>query len=379
MRPARRAAWLLAAVLLAPGASWVCAAQPEISLQQVFQGVRFQRPLALLQAPGADAWYVVEQRGMVWRMADAGHRKTLFADIRARVDDGPNEAGLLGMAFHPDYPQTPLVYLSYTRPGSPLRSIIAEFRLGDRTQRLDPDSERVLLALDQPYGNHNGGQIAFGPDGDLYIGFGDGGAGGDPHGNGQNTGTLLGALLRIAVHPDGRYTIPPDNPFAAGGGRPELFAWGLRNPWRWSFDRATGDLWLGDVGQDRWEEIDRVVRGGNYGWNIREGAHCYDAEQCRTRGLIDPVAEYSHAEGCSVTGGYVYRGERLPRLQGTYIYGDYCSGRIWGLSADAPGPKAARLLLDSGRRIASFGQGHDGELYVVDHGGAIYRLASPSR
>jgi glucose/arabinose dehydrogenase len=182
-------------------------------------------------------------------------------------------------------------------------------------------------------------------------------------------------MLRLDVDGGQPYAIPPDNPFANGGGRPEIFAWGLRNPWRWSFDREMGELWVGDVGQNRWEEIDVVRRGGNYGWNIREGAHCYGESPCRTEGLIDPVVEYGHGQGCSVTGGYVYRGERIPDLRGTYVYGDYCSGRIWGAPSEEPGNGTARLLLETDLSIASFGEGLDGELYVIDHDdGGIYRL-----
>jgi len=236
--------------------------------------------------------------------------------------------------------------------------------------------------VDQPFLNHNGGQIAFGPDGLLYVGLGDGGSGGDPLGHAQDTSTLLGSILRIDVDRGTPYAVPPDNPFAAGGGRPEIFAWGLRNPWRWSFDRETGELWCGDVGQNRWEEVDRIRRGGNYGWNVREGAHCFASAECDSAGLIEPVAEYSHDEGCSITGGYVYRGATLPQISGAYVYGDFCSGRIWGLFSAGGGALAPRLLAESGLQISSFAEDHDGELYVVDYGGGIHRLASapePSR
>ncbi len=242
-------------------------------------------------------------------------------------------------------------------------------------QTLDPTSEQIILSVDQPFGNHNGGGIAFGNDGYLYIGFGDGGSGGDPLGNGQNTNTLLGAFLRIDVDGSAPYTIPPDNPFAAGGGRPEIYAYGFRNPWRWSFDRGTGDLWAGDVGQGLWEEVDRVALGGNYGWDIMEGSQCYNAASCDSAGMLPPIAEYSHAEGCSVTGGYVYRGADIPQLEGTYVYGDYCSGRIWGVFYNPAGGPFSQVLLDSGRVISSFAEGHDGELYLLDYTqGSIYRL-----
>ena len=372
----------------------VAAEGTPVKLERAFSGLRFQRPVALLQAPGEAArWFVVEQPGVV-RVFDGdamGKPPAVFVDIRDRVDDGPNEAGLLGMAFHPDFADNRQVFLSYTAPGRPLVSRVSRFTSADDGRTLDRGSERILITLDQPFGNHNGGHVAFGPDGYLYAGYGDGGAGGDPHGNGQNTQTLLGAMLRIDVDlpspkrslgfaqaGGGRpYAVPPDNPFAASpGGRPEIFAWGLRNPWRFSFDRATGELWVADVGQGLWEEVHRVVRGGNYGWNIREGAHCYGARSCDTSGLVDPVVEYSHAQGCSITGGYRYRGRAIPALTGVYVYGDYCSGRIWGLYLDGAGGPESRWLLDTSLSISSFGEGNDGELYVLDHrGGGIYRLA----
>jgi len=350
-----------------------------IALERAFPNLSFSRPVALLQAPGDfERWFVVEQGGrvLVFDNDPQASRASVFIDISDRVDDGPSEAGLLGMVFHPDFENNRQVFLSYTRTGNPLISHISRFSSPDDGKTLDPASETVILTLDQPFGNHNGGGIGFGPDDYLYIGFGDGGSGGDPQGNGQNTATLLGAILRIDVDQAPPYAIPPDNPFAQGGGRGEIYAWGFRNPWRWSFDRLTGELWVGDVGQNQWEEIDRVERGGNYGWNIREGAHCFNADSCDTTGLIDPVAEYSHSEGCSVTGGYVYRGAAIPNLQGLYLYGDFCSGRIWGLASGNAGA-VPRVFLDTGISIASFAEGLDGEVYVLDHsGGGLYRLVS---
>jgi len=347
-----------------------------IGLDRVFSAIPFDEPLAMLQAPGdAGRWYVVEKAGRVQVLdnrPDAA-RSEVFADIRARVQARHSESGLLGMAFHPDFARNGQVFLSYTTHGAPLVSRVSRFLSRDGGRTLDPGTETVLLELPQPYANHNGGQIGFGPDGFLYIGLGDGGAGGDPHGHGQDVDTLLGAMLRIDVDKGQPYAIPPDNLFAGGGGRPEIYAWGLRNPWRWSFDRATGELWVGDVGQNAWEEIDKVVRGGNYGWAIREGAHCYGASRCRTVGLVDPVAEYGHDQGCSVTGGHVYRGKAIPALQGAYLYGDFCSGRIWAL-CQGKGPP--RLLMNTGLNIASFAEGLDGEVYVLEFGekGAVYRL-----
>lgn len=346
-----------------------------IVLTQIFENEPLSRPLAFIAGP-TNGSYVVEQSGRILRLHD-GRPAAVFVDISGRVENDPNEAGLLGMAFDPAFTANSRVYLSYTRTeANTLQSVISRFVSRDDGLTLDTDSEQILLTLDQPYSNHNGGQIAFGPEGHLYIGFGDGGSGGDPDDNGQNIDTLLGAMLRIDVSGNGAYTIPADNPFARGNGRAEIYAWGLRNPWRWSFDRQTGDLWLADVGQNKWEEINRIQLGGNYGWNIREGAHCYNASQCDSSGLIDPVAEYANGSDCSVTGGYVYRGTAITGLNGVYLYGDYCSGKIWGLFPDGNGGLENRLLLDTSLRISSFAEGNDGELYVVHHGGSggIYRI-----
>lgn len=337
-------------------------------------------PLAMYMAPGVDShWYVVQQTGQVRRFANNPSVSSLstFIDIDDdRLVDG-GERGLLGMAFHPDYATNGYVYLSYTSPG--LVSRISRFQLDGTGQALDPASEQIILSLAQPYSNHNGGQIAFSPtDGNrLYIGFGDGGSGGDPDGHGQNTNTLLGAMLRIDVGDgsSGSYTIPTDNPFASGGGAPEIFAWGLRNPWRWSFDRTTGDLWVGDVGQGEYEEIDIVTRGNNYGWNIMEGLHCYrPSSNCDQSGLTLPVAEYNHSQGRSVTGGYRYRGSEIGFLQGQYLYGDYVSGRIWGLQETTPDQYTSTELLDTSLNIASFAEDHAGELYIIHLGGGIRKI-----
>ncbi len=353
-------------------------------LSQPFPELSFSRPVAMLQAPGdRERFYVVEKAGRVLVfVADRGTREgeAFFEDRNGHVDAGPNEAGLLGMAFDPDHARNGRVYLSYTRDGAPLVSVVSRFEV--HADRIDESTETVLLSVEQPYRNHNGGQIAFGPDGYLYVGLGDGGAGGDPHGNGQNTRTLLGAMLRIDVRgPATGYAIPPGNPFATsgacaeGGGCPEIFAWGLRNPWRWSFDRDTGELWVADVGQGTWEEVNRVVAGGNYGWAAREGAHCYrDSPLCGAPGLRDPVLEYDHSEGISVTGGYVYRGQRLPALRGHYVYGDYGSGRIWALDTRVEGA-APVLMFESGLAISSFAEDHEGEIYVLDYAdGRVFKL-----
>jgi glucose/arabinose dehydrogenase len=368
----------LAAICLLWELGAACAQAGGVVLQPLFSGRGFAQPVALLQAPhDTPYWYVVEKGGRVLRVDGEGSaaQTALFINLSKRVDAGPMEAGLLGMAFHPDFTRNGLVFLSYTR-GAPLTSVLSRFRSRDGGLTLDPASEKVLLEVPQPYSNHNGGQIAFGPDGYLYFGLGDGGAGGDPHGNGQNPNTLLGAMLRLDVNGTSPYAIPPDNPFARGGGRPEIYAWGLRNPWRWSFDRKSGELWVGDVGQDAWEEIDHVRAGDNLGWNRWEGSHCYRPGMCRSNGVVMPLAEYSHKLGCSVTGGYVYRGKSIPELDGHYIYGDFCSGKIWELDSGniQAGP---RILLLSGKRIASFAEDRNGELYLLDFAsGRIFRLVA---
>jgi uncharacterized repeat protein (TIGR03806 family) len=369
------------------------ATQATLALQRVFPNLSFTAPVLLLQSPNSSArWYVVEQAGRV-RVFDndpAVPASTLFIDIATRVRSG-GEMGLLGLAFHPQYPVDPRVYLSYTTGSPQLVSRISEFRSNDGGQTLDPGSERILLTVNQPETNHNGGHIAFGPDGFLYIGFGDGGSGGDPFGsigNGQNLQTVLGKLLRIDIGGDTgavRYRIPPGNPYAGnppcstGSGAqscPEIYAIGLRNPWRWSFDRGSGELWLGDVGQNAWEEINRIDVGGNYGWRCREGAHPFNSNCGPASNLIDPVAEYGRTVGQSVTGGYVYRGNAIPPLAGRYVFGDFVSGRIWHIARDTPPTLVVSGGFDSGLQIASFGQGADGEIYVVHYGGTLHRLVA---
>lgn len=356
-------------------------AGPVIKLQRMFADIPMDNIVWLTQAPGQDqVWYVVEKAGRVLRLerdSTDGYRSNVFVDITGRVNAGPNEAGLLGMAFDPHYATNGLVYLSYTGDESGLVSYLSRFQVTDSGNRLSANSEKRLLQVAQPYSNHNGGHIAFGRDGFLYFGLGDGGAGGDPRGNGQNTQTLLGALLRIDVHGADPYAIPSSNPFAQNDrGRKEIYAWGLRNPWRWSFDRTTGDLWLADVGQNAWEEVNIITQPGNFGWNGKEGKHCYESATCNNPAFIDPVIEYSHEQGCSVTGGYVYRGSAIAKLQGVYIYGDFCSGTIWGAKGNADGGYSASVLLESGLNIASFAEGNDGEIYVLHIRGDIYRISA---
>lgn len=364
-------------------------APPALGVQRVFPNLVFAAPVAMLQAPGDGArWFVVEQAGRVRVFAnEAGVAAAqTFADISARVAAG-GEMGLLGMAFHPRFPADPRVFLSYTNDDAGRVSRISEFRLG-LNGNLDPASERVLMTIGQPESNHNGGQIAFGPDGYLYAGFGDGGGGNDRHGsigNGQLMTTLLGKMLRIDVSPASGYAIPPGNVFPAtnpqcgtnGTGTqncPEIFASGFRNPWRWSFDRRTGELWVGDVGQNALEEIDRVGRGGNYGWRCFEGTRATGFACGSAPDLQPPIAEYGRSAGRSVTGGYVYRGGAIPGLVGRYVFGDYVTGRIWHIAGDTRPTAVVAEGFASGLNISSFGEGNDGELYVVHHGGQLYRL-----
>ncbi|MGE3667252.1 MAG: PQQ-dependent sugar dehydrogenase, partial [Steroidobacteraceae bacterium] len=372
-------------------------AQPTstLAVARAFANLSFASPLALLQAPNdASRWFVVQQGGIVRVFNNVANVATAsnFVDISARVESG-GELGLLGMAFHPDFPTDPRVFLSYTTtdPG-PLTSRISSFNLASGGTTLDANSEQVLLTVVQPESNHNGGNIAFGPDGFLYIGFGDGGSGGDPHGpigNGQNLQTVLGKMLRIDVGGPSAtgYTIPPTNPYVASGGScasgntaspqcREIYAFGFRNPWRWSFDVPTQALWVGDVGQNQWEEVDRVVLGGNYGWRCREGAHDFNLTCGNQPSRLDPVAEYDHGSGSSITGGYVYRGTAIPALVGRYVFGDL-NGGLWHIAADTAPTLRVTLAggVDTGRTIASFGQGVDGELYIVDIGnGGLYRI-----
>lgn len=351
-----------------------------VQLEAAFGGLRFDQPVALVQAPGETSrWFIAEQDGTVRvvERASGRYRLQLAIDLRARVIAG-GEMGLLGIAFHPAYPGRPEVFLSYTGsgPDQKLRSIVSRFRIDPSTGRIDPLSEEGVLTVAQPYQNHNGGQITFGPDGYLYMGLGDGGGAGDPHGHAQNLNTLLGAFLRLDVDSARPYAIPADNPFVAGGGLPEIYAYGLRNPWRWSFDRETGALWAGDVGQNAWEEIDLIVKGGNYGWNIMEGRHCFRSRPCRRTGLIDPIAEYSHQDGYSVIGGYVYRGQALPGLRGRYLFGDFGSGKFWTLREERRrGWVMETLFSDTGLQITSFAEDAVGELYLLAYNGTVYRLA----
>ncbi|MFZ0391143.1 MAG: PQQ-dependent sugar dehydrogenase [Calditrichia bacterium] len=357
----------------------------QYSLQNAFPNLSFSQPLEL-QHPGdgTDRLFVVEKTGriQVFLNDSSTTHKQLFLDISSRVNSSGSEEGLLGLAFHPQYQSNGYFYVDYTA-SNPRRSVISRFTVSTANpDSADENSELVLLEVNQPYSNHNGGKIAFGPDNYLYISLGDGGSAGDPDGNGQNPNTLLGSILRIDVdNPAGslNYGIPPDNPFVnSTGGRDEVFAYGLRNPWRFSFDPATGMLWAGDVGQSQWEEVDIIQNGGNYGWNVMEGFHCYGSSSCDTTGLTLPVREYGHnsSGGISITGGYVYRGSRVPQLQGKYVYGDYGSGRLWALTLQPGQDTSNVLLLNSSLNISSFGIDEENELYLTAFNGNIYRFKS---
>ncbi|MBX9603355.1 MAG: PQQ-dependent sugar dehydrogenase [Bryobacteraceae bacterium] len=334
-----------------------------------------------IQSPGdgSGRLMLVQMRGQIWIRRNDAVLDTPFLDITTRTAPG-GERGLLGMAFPPDFARKQYFYVNYTD----LRgdTVVSRFRVSvSNRDAADASSEQILLTIDQPFANHNGGQLQFGPDGFLYIGTGDGGSGGDPQNNGQRTDTLLGKMLRIDVESDlAQYRVPPSNPFVGNASyRPEIWATGLRNPWRYAFDRATGDLWTSDVGQNRAEEVNfqpASSRGGeNYGWRLMEGLQCFVAG-CNTAGLTMPVLEYGRGLGCSVSGGYVYRGARYPGLRGMYLYSDFCSGRVWGVRREGAA-WVNRELLNSGRTIATFGQDQDGELFTADfNSGVLFRIES---
>lgn len=369
-----------------------------LTLQPVFGGRQFNQPVAMTQAPDdADTWFVAERAGRIYRLAATSSDSGLFADLSDRVNASFTESGLLSFTFHPDYSHNHYIYVTYTATGNPLVSRLSRFTVADDGSAIEKDSEQIVLSLDNLYDKHNITQVGFGPDGFLYVGFGDGHEGeSDPLAHGQNTNTLMAAILRIDVNKGSPYSIPQDNPFANGsGGKPELFAWGFRNPWRWSFDRHTGELWVGDVGEYHWEEVDLVKNGGNYGWPIREGSHCLGSRvdcikkwlclwDCPDANLQSPMVDYSHDEGCAVIGGYVYRGQALPDLAGAYLFSDACSATIWALSQTTKGYRRNVLYkVDEQKRAGgfltvSFAQGNNGDLYVIYYNGGIYKLVASS-
>lgn len=352
----------------------------KLNIAEAYPNLKFERPLYFTVAgDGSGDAYVVEQTGKIKVFSDSADAADagVFLDLSGKVSTDGNEKGLLGLAFHPDYKNNGYLYVDYTDSKG---TVIARYtRRADNPKEADTASEQVLLTFPQPYANHNGGQLVFGPDGYLYIGTGDGGSGGDPQNNAQNASSYLGKILRIDVdHPSGgkAYGIPEDNPYAGNvkGQLEEIYALGMRNPWRFSFD-ANGTFWVADVGQDTMEEIDQVISGGNYGWSVMEGTLPYkDVPGADTAAMIPPIWEYRHDQGESVTGGYVYAGSAIPDLKGRYIYGDFISGRIWALWLDADGNAQNELLLESGLRISSFGLDADGGLRIVDLGGKVYRL-----
>ena len=359
-------------------------ALPGLLLKPVFTQLTFEQPVFLTHAgDGTNRIFIVEKKGIIKVLQnnpDAAEAK-IFLDIESRVNSSKSESGLLGLAFHPNFTENGLFYVYYNYGN--LYSRIAEFRVTSNPDSADENSERSLLVLQQPYSNHNGGMVSFGPDGYLYIGLGDGGSGGDPDGNGQNPKTLLGTILRIDVNASSgnfNYGIPPDNPFAGNqdGLREEIWAYGLRNPWRFSFDNLTGLLYAADVGQNKYEEVDIIVKGGNYGWKIMEGFHCFSPSSgCDTTGLIMPIHEYDHNEGYSITGGYVYRGSNpgLSDLQGAYIYGDYVTKKIWALRYNGTAVMDNVLLLTCPSSISSFGEDENKEIYVIGYNdGKIYMI-----
>lgn len=352
-----------------------------VEVERVFPDLSFEEMTNLIQPDDTgDLIFATEQAGVIYSFSSSNPQQAdVFLDITDRVNRGGNEEGLLGLVFDPDYLGNGYFYVYYSAT-EPTRSVLSRFGLDqENTDVADAESEVIIMEVEQPYANHNAGQLAFGPDGYLYIALGDGGSAGDPLGNGQNLTTLLGSILRIDVSGlsgPGDYEIPADNPFVGiEGAREEIWAYGFRNPWRFSFDLETGLLWAGDVGQNSWEEIDVVTKGANYGWNIMEGSQCYfPATGCNQSGLTLPVIEYDHSQGCSVTGGYVYRGDQIASLRGYYIYGDYCSGNIWALAYDGSVVTDNVLLVDSGLSITSFGEDLAGNLYILDRQGGIYTL-----
>jgi glucose/arabinose dehydrogenase len=343
-----------------------------------FPALTFRRPVDLQQPNDqTERLFVVEQEGIISVFSrNAPAAKKTFLDIAARVDDAGNEEGLLGLAFHPQYKTNGFFFVNYTA-ANPERTVISRFKVSSDPDKADAATELVIMTFAQPYSNHNGGQLAFGPDGYLYIAIGDGGSGGDPHNHGQDLTTLLGSIARIDVSTteSSTYSIPSDNPFKGNtsGYKEEIYAYGLRNPWRLSFDAETGKLWTGDVGQNGYEEIDIIEKGGNYGWKLMEGKHCY-VSNCQQTGLKLPVWEYPRSQGVSVTGGFVYRGSLLPSLEGEYIYADYGSQKVWALDATDISSPVNRELVTANFPIASFGVDVNNELYLCGFDGKIHRL-----
>ena len=370
--------FMLAAIIISCTESTL----PQYSLQNAFPNLTFSSPLDLQNAgDGTDRIFVVERAGVIYVFENSPNvtLKKKFLDITDSVSSG-GEMGLLGLAFHPNYESNGYFYVNYTKSLPYRRTLIVRFKVSSTNpDSADRSTSTILMEISQPYSNHNGGQLAFGPDGYLYIALGDGGSGGDPQDNGQNKSTWLGKLLRINVDQTQgslKYAIPPDNPFAGNiqGYKEEIYAYGLRNPWRFSFDFPTGRLWCADVGQNTLEEIDLIVNGGNYGWRCYEGTLPYNLSGCNATNYLFPIFEYPRSEGNSVTGGYVYRGPNVPGIYGKYVYGDYVSRKIWALTYDGINPPVNQLLLTAAGSITSFGVDMNNELYVVSFDSRIYRF-----
>lgn len=365
---------LLTMLMSASKSSTSSPSEQAVRLEDAFPGLTFEQPVEFTHAgDGSNRLFVIEQPGRIRVFANDPAVKSagIYLDLTAKVASG-GEMGLLGLAFHPDFTHNGYLYVNYTKR-KPLETIIARFQAKTADAgRIDPATETILLRFAQPYDNHNGGKLAFGPDGYLYISTGDGGAWGDQHNYAQNRSSLLGKILRLNVNKTdkGHYGIPADNPYAGNqeGYREELYAYGLRNPWRFSFDRQTGQLWAGDVGQNEFEEIDLITKGGNYGWRLKEGNRCYNPRHdCDNGQLTDPVHTYPRTDGVSVTGGFVYRGSRIPALRGRYIFGDYSNGKVWALSVDTNRKTGHELISGDGGSVSAFGEDATGELYILDH------------
>jgi glucose/arabinose dehydrogenase len=357
------------------------AAAQGVTLTAVAAG--FSQPVAVVEPPdGSGRLFVVERTGAIRIVVGGQILPTTFLDVSTRIVAAGPEQGLLGLAFHTDYLSNGTFFVYYTAVGDGANTLV-RYHVSSDANRADSSSATVVFAIPDRFPNHNGGNLIFGPDGYLHVGTGDGGSGGDPDNHGQSLDTLLGKILRLDVDSGTPYTVPPTNPFVGRpGARAEIWAYGLRNPWRFSFDRATGDLFVADVGQNAFEEIDvqpaPSTGGQNYGWNIMEGLHCYEAASCDQSGPTLPVAEYSHDQGdCSVTGGYVYRGSSAPSLTGAYLYADFCSGRVWTLRHLPGGAWSSSLLFDTALQPSSFGEDHNGDVYVVDLQGSVFRLTEP--
>jgi glucose/arabinose dehydrogenase len=370
---------------------------PGVVVERAFPNLKLTRPVVLTHAgDGSGRLFVCVQQGLIQvfpnRQDVTPEEVETFLDLRDKVvyKEKENEEGLLGMAFHPRYAENGEFFLYYTTTDAPHTSVISRFRVSaDDPNKADGKFEEEILRVPQPFWNHNGGTIVFGPDGYLYIGLGDGGSANDPHGNGQNLETLLGSILRIDIDkkdPGLNYAIPKDNPFVdRPGARGEIWAYGLRNVWRMDFDRKTGVLWAADVGQNLWEEINLIVRGGNYGWNLREATHPFAPNGGQPRpDLIEPIWEYHHDIGKSITGGNVYRGKRIPQLAGMYLYADYVSGLVWALDYDYESKKVrgnylippSESLSLKNMPVITFGEDEQGETYFTDAFGIIYRFTT---